>query len=160
MAIKGVSALGHRLPHGSYVTQWRRSVHPCVFPAELRRALISHSISRGSDIEEFHEHQTTSLVETKLFLVLHRCHRCHSLEVMMQRRDTHPDALGQLPDTQRLHELFPKPANCLGNFITRCLIHRNLHQAWPKWPCHEAIENFLFDQWRHHWNIVGSVEKP
>jgi hypothetical protein len=84
-------------------------------------------------------------VEAKLFLILHGRHCRDNLEVMMQRGDAHPNALGQLFDAQRSSEVLSKPRDGLSNLVAGGLGHCDLKQPRTAWAGENAVQNFLLD---------------
>lgn len=79
--------------------------------------------------------------------------------MMMKRRRAHIDVFGKLFDPQWRCEVLPKPPDGARYPVCLAVGGGDIDQALAARTRQKAIENFLFDEGRHHRNILGIVEK-
>ncbi|AUW43408.1 hypothetical protein CUJ84_Chr003064 [Rhizobium leguminosarum] len=121
--------------------------------------MIADAVTGRARIEPLHEHQTARLVQAKLLLILHRRHRRDRLEVMMEGRHAHADAVGKVFDAQWPREILLQPCDGARDPVAVAVCSGDVDQPRAIRPGQHPVEDFLFDQRRHGRNVAWTIEQ-
>ena len=138
------------------IVLWQSAETLAIILRELRWALITNAIAGLTDTERVHQQQLSGFVKAYSALVLNRRHSCHSLEMLMERRWTHPNPTSKIAHQKALRELLLQPGERPGDAIGWAVLPGDFQQPRTGRSCKQPIQNLLPDQRRQRGGVPKS----
>ena len=131
-----------------------------VLPIEVRGVMVPHAKSRTGRVEVFAQQQAPGLLEPHLLLELQRTHGRDGLEVVVQRRDAHPQLARKLLDAQGPVEISTQALNRLGDAGGIASSDHKVTEPGALRSDQEPVDNFPRDQRQQDPRVGRAIQEP